>query len=145
MADEKKAPAPLSVPVKAEKAAVVAEPEATNSIEGLVRQTTGMTEAATVEHVRPLNGVRVKAPAGMESISVGGLNFARDGDGFVLPEPLVAAAKAHIKSFVDAAGREEKRMVAELKRLAAEADIPGRVKALEQRLADLEGTLGRGR
>ncbi|MGH7191756.1 MAG: hypothetical protein ACREF0_21500 [Acetobacteraceae bacterium] len=117
MADEKRAPAPLSVPVKAESEA---------------------------ERARPLNGVAVKAPAGMESISVGGLNFAREGDGFVLPAPLVAAAKAHIQSFIDAAGREEKRMMAELKRLAAEADIPGRIKALEQRLADLEGGLGRG-
>lgn len=104
-------------------------------------------EAAGAASAAPAagNGVHVKAPAGMESISVGGLSFPREGDGFLLPAPLVAAAKAHIKSFVDAAEREEKKMMAELERLAAEADIPGRIKALEQRLAALEGMLGRGR
>ncbi|MGH7104700.1 MAG: hypothetical protein ACREFJ_20160 [Acetobacteraceae bacterium] len=90
------------------------------------------------------DGVHVNAPAGMESISVGGLSFARDGDGFVLPAPLVAAAKAHIKSFEDAIERAAEAAKADAARLIAEADIPGRIKALEQRLADLEGMLGRG-
>ncbi|MGH7068577.1 MAG: hypothetical protein ACREFO_01000 [Acetobacteraceae bacterium] len=128
MADEKKAaatapiymPTPLSVPVKAEK------------------------PVALAPGGRPENGVHVKAPAGMETISVGGLSFARDRDGFVLPAPLVEAAKAHIRSFVDAAERLEKQTLAELKQLEREADIPGRIKSLEERLERLEGTFGAG-
>lgn len=90
------------------------------------------------------NGVRIKAPAGMESISVGGLQFLTDGGWFTLPAALAKAAEAHVNSFEDAARREEKRLMADLEQLAAEADIPGRIKALEQRLAALEEMLGHG-
>lgn len=99
--------------------------------------------AVTVAPAVP-DGVAVKAPAGMDAISVGGLNFAREGDGFVLPAHLVRAAEGHIWSFYEAAERAEKAAAVEALRLIQEADLPGRIKALEQRLAALERMLGHG-
>lgn len=105
----------------------------------------GEASGAVVAAPAVENGVRIKAPVGVDTISVGGVSFAADAERFfVVPEALARAAVAHLKSFEDAARREWDRVEAAAARKLAEEDLPGRIKALEQRLAELEATLGIG-